>query len=59
MTHYLTIFHNDAILPVCESVLVGANVCDYLGESDIEAGSIRMWNCGELRIVLSNNILTS
>lgn len=58
-TQYLTIFHNGAILPVGESVLLDANPSDYLGEPDVEAGSIKMWNCGDLRIVVSRGVLTT
>lgn len=58
-THHITIFHNGAILPVGESVLLDADPSDYLGAPDIEAGSIKMWDCGQLRIVVSRGKLTT
>ena len=59
MTHHVTIFHNRAILPVGESVECDGDPSVYFGESDSEAGSIKMWNCGELRIVVSHGKLTT
>jgi hypothetical protein len=59
MTQYLTIFHNGAILPVGESASSDTDSSDYLGEPDAEAGSIKMWNCGDLRIVVSRGVLTT
>ena len=59
MTHYLTIFHNGAVLPVGESVLCDSDPCVYLGTPDSEAGSIKMWNVEHLRIVVSRNVLTT
>lgn len=55
MTHYLTIFHNGATLPVGESVLCESDPSEYLGEPDSEAGSVKMY----LRIVVSRNVLTT
>jgi len=59
MTHHVTIFHNGSILPVGESVECDGDPSVYFGEPDSEAGSIKMWNCGELRVVVSSNVLTT
>jgi len=59
MTHHVTIFHNGAVLPVSESVECDSDPCVYLGEPDIEAGSIKMYNCGDLRIIVSREVLTA
>lgn len=59
MTHYLTIFHNAAVLPVGESVPCESDPSVYLGTPDSEAGSIKMWNIEHLRIVVSRNVLTT
>ena len=59
MTHYLTIFHNTAVLPVGESVLCDSDPSVYLGTPDSEAGSIKMWNVEHLRIVVSRDKLTT
>lgn len=58
-SHHLTIFHNGAVLPVGESVQLDADPSGFMGTPDIEAGSIKMWNCGEFRIVVSIGVLTN
>ena len=59
MTHHLTIFHNDKVLPVSESVECDSDPSVFLGSPDIEAGSIKMYNCGDLRIIVSREVLTA
>ena len=59
MTHHITLFHNGAILPIGESVRCESDPSEYLGEPDIEAGSIKIYKVDEnLRVVVSVNILT-
>jgi hypothetical protein len=57
--HHLTIFHNGAVLPVGESVEMDSDPSVFLGSPDIEAGSIKMYNCGQLRIIVSRGKLTT
>ena len=59
MIHHLTIFHNAAVLPVGESVECDSDPSVYFGKPDSVAGSIKMWNCGDLRIVVSRDKLTT
>lgn len=58
-SHHLTIFHNGAVLPVGESVAMDSDPSVFLGSPDIEAGSIKMYNCGQLRIIVSEGVLTT
>jgi len=57
--HHLTIFHNGAVLPVGESVEMDSDPSVFLGVPDIEAGSIKIYNCGQLRIIVSIGVLTT
>ena len=58
-SHHLTIFHSDKVLPVSESVEMDGDPSVFLGAPDIEVGSIKMYNCGQLRIIVSEGVLTT
>ena len=59
MTQYITIFDNDKILPVCESERIDCDPSCYMGEPTYCAGSLKVWSVGDLRVILSRNVLTS
>lgn len=59
MIKYLTIFHNRKILPICTSQPVEDDRMSYMGEPTYCAGSLKVWTVDDLRVILSNNMLTS
>ena len=60
MTHHITLFHNGATLPIGESIRCESDPSEYLGEPDIEAGSIKIYKVDEnLRVVVSRDKLTT
>ncbi len=59
MTQFITIFHNDKVLPVDDSMLLECDPSSYMGEPTYCAGSLKVWSVGDLRVILSRNVLTS
>ena len=59
MTMYITIFDNGKTLPVGESERVECDPTPYMGEPSYRVGSMSIWRVGDLRVILSRNVLTS
>ena len=58
MSH-ITVFHNGMTQPTSESVELDGSIVEYMVEPDMRVGSLLIWRCGHLRIIVSNDVLTS